>query len=93
LGKPYGIKLRCFWEHLREQLGNLANFKGTHLGTLWEHVGKHIGNKGKKKIKNPSPPSPSKEKNKAHHGCMLSLLIDCMELLFPKLFITIFGMG
>ncbi len=25
LGKPYGIKLRCYWEHLEEQLENLRN--------------------------------------------------------------------
>jgi len=43
LGKPYGIKLRCYWERLREQLGNL----GTLKGTCWEHV----GNKGKRKKK------------------------------------------
>jgi len=29
LGKPYGIKLRCYWESLGEQLQNLGNPVGT----------------------------------------------------------------
>jgi hypothetical protein len=29
LGKPYGIKLRCYWESLGEQLQNLGNPMGT----------------------------------------------------------------
>jgi hypothetical protein len=29
LGKPYGIKLRCYWESLGEQLRNLGNPMGT----------------------------------------------------------------
>jgi hypothetical protein len=36
---------------------------------------------------------PQKEKTKAHHECMLSLPIGYMKLLFPKLFVTIFGVG
>jgi hypothetical protein len=50
LGKTYGIKARCYWEHpwgthleLREHIGSL-------MGTHWELE----GNKGKMK-KNPSP--------------------------------------
>jgi hypothetical protein len=31
--KPYGIKQRCYWECVEEQLGNL----GKPLGTPWEH--------------------------------------------------------
>jgi hypothetical protein len=37
--------------------------------------------------------SPHKEKTKAHHECMLSLPISCMKFLFPKLFVTILGLG
>jgi hypothetical protein len=33
-GKPYGIKLRCYWESLGEQLWNLGNL----MGTGWEHI-------------------------------------------------------
>jgi hypothetical protein len=37
--------------------------------------------------------SPQKEKTMAHHECMLSLPIGYMKFLFPKLFITILGLG
>ncbi len=53
LGKPYGIKLRCYWELLREQLGNLKE-------TWWEHIKNKEGKK-RKKEKVP-PPHPQKEK-------------------------------
>jgi hypothetical protein len=36
LSKPYEIKLGCYWEHLREQLGN--------LGISKKHDEKHVGN-------------------------------------------------
>jgi hypothetical protein len=45
LGKMYGIKARCYWEHLGEHIGNLQ-------GTGREHV----GNKGKMKRILPNPP-------------------------------------
>ncbi len=49
LGKPYGRNLRCYWEYLEEQLGDLRN----HLGIWWEH----IGNKEKtQKTPLPHPP-------------------------------------
>jgi len=38
------------------------------------------------------PHPTQKGKSKAHHECMVSFLIGCMKLLFPKLFVTIFGM-
>jgi hypothetical protein len=53
----------------------------------------------RKKEKNPSPTPPTtptqnlKEKKSRHFECMLSLPIGCIKFLFPKLFITIFGMG
>jgi hypothetical protein len=34
-----------------------------------------------------------KEMKSRHFECMLSLCIRCMKFLFPKLFITIFGLG
>jgi hypothetical protein len=45
---------------------------------------------GKKKI--PTLP-PQGKKNWTPHEGKLSLLIGCMQLLFPKLFVTIFGLG
>jgi hypothetical protein len=53
LGKPYGIKLRCYWKSFKEQLGNLGNPKRT----CWEH----IENKEDKQKITPST-SPQKEK-------------------------------
>jgi hypothetical protein len=34
-----------------------------------------------------------KEKNLRHFECMLRLPIGCMKFIFPKLFVTIFGLG
>jgi hypothetical protein len=59
------------------ELGNL-------LGTYFKHIG------NKESTKN-SLPWPKKKKNSG--PCMLSLLIGCMKLLFPKLFVAIFGLG
>jgi len=43
---------------------------------------------------NPSPASPPpKEKNWMPHECMLNLLISYMKPLFPKLFVTLFGLN
>jgi hypothetical protein len=83
LGKLYGIK--CEW--LKEQLrawGISREHDENMLGTHWEQG---------RKTKNASPPLPPKGKNRAHHECMLRLLIGCMKFLFPKLFVTIFGLG
>ncbi len=33
MGKPYGIKPRCYWEHLGENLGTLWELDGNKLGT------------------------------------------------------------
>jgi len=52
LGKTYGIKARCYWEH-PWNLGNI-------LGTQWEFE----GNKGKRK-KSPSPHNLKRKKIKA----------------------------
>jgi hypothetical protein len=54
-GKPYGIKLRYYWESFKEPLGNLGNPKRT----CWEH----IGNKEDKQKITPSTP-PQKEKTR-----------------------------
>jgi hypothetical protein len=52
-----------------------------------------LGTKEKEKIL-PSPQTQNLKENKARHlECMLSLLICCMKFLFPKLFVTIFGLG
>jgi len=53
LGKAYGIKPRCYWEHL----GNLS---GTLGGTNWEQ--------GEGKTKNPFQPSPKRKKTSPSWG-------------------------
>ncbi len=58
LGKTYGIKARCYCEHIR----NLGNILGTH----WELEREHVGNKGKRKKKSSAPhPKPKRKKIKA----------------------------
>jgi hypothetical protein len=38
-------KMKCYWEHVEEQIGNLGNMLGSlmaiewELGTWWEHIG------------------------------------------------------
>jgi len=59
---------------------------------LMARAGIEQGRKTKKQLR-PSPPRPPKEKTRAHHDCMLSLPIGCMKFLFPKLLVTIFGLG
>jgi hypothetical protein len=54
---------------------------GKPYGIKPRYYWEHIGNKGKK------------EKNWNIHEGMLSLPIGCMKFLFPKLLVTIFGLG
>ncbi len=60
LGKPYGIKPRCCWEHLGELIWEHFG----NLRTLWEHDEKMLGRHWEQggKIQNPSPLTPSKRK-------------------------------
>jgi len=79
--------MRCYWEH---PWGTNWKPDGNLKGTCWEQ---------RKKEKNPSPtpfaaPTQNlKEKKSRHFECMLSLPIGCIKFLFPKLFVTIFGLG
>jgi hypothetical protein len=63
----------------------------TLMGTHWEHV----GNKGKMKKVLHNPPSPKLKRkiNSRHFECMLSLPIDCMKFVFPRVFVTSFSLG
>jgi hypothetical protein len=36
LGKTYGIKVRCYWEHFGNILGTLWELEGNIKGTCWE---------------------------------------------------------
>jgi len=66
--------------HMGENPGTIGNI----LGTLWEQ---------RKKTKKSLSPHPQKAKNWIIHDGMLSLPIGFMKFLFPKLFVTIFGLG
>ncbi len=50
------------------------------------------GRKTKSNSPQPQPP-PKRENTRANHECMLSHPIGCMKFLFPKLLVTIFGLG
>jgi hypothetical protein len=78
--KTYGIKVRCYWEHPWEHIGNVRNI----LGTLWELEGNMLVTKRKWIYFFPFTQN-LKEKNQ-------STLIGCMKLIFLKLFIIIFHM-
>ncbi len=85
LGKPYGIKPRCYWEHLGERIWDPD---GNMLRTHWEQ------GKNTQKIPLSRPPHTTpKRKKRVHHECILSLPIDCTEFLFPKQVVTIFWLG
>ncbi len=84
LGKTYGA--RCYWEHL---WGAHWEFDVNPLGTWREHV----GTKGKMKKILPPTKRNFKAIKSRHFEWMLSLPIGYMKFLFPKLFITIFGLG
>ncbi len=98
LGRTYGIKARCYWEHPwgthwepRECIGNL-------MGIHWELERNILGTKGKMKKILPLPPfSPTQnlkgKKKSRHFEFMLSLPIGWMKFLFPKPLVTIFGLG
>jgi hypothetical protein len=68
----------------------------TCLGTHWEleeHSGNLMGTREKWKQK-PSPcPKTWKEKKQGTLSACLGLPIGCMNFLFPKEFVTIFGLG
>jgi len=57
LGKPYGIKPRCYWQHF----GNL-------MRTPWEHDRNTLGTKGKKQ-KTPLPHFKKKETGPFMSAC------------------------
>jgi hypothetical protein len=77
--------------------GKIEVLLGTTGGTIWE-LGepddnglRHIENKRRTQKVAPSP--LFKEKNWSSHEGKLGLLIGSMKLLFPKLSVTIFGLG
>jgi hypothetical protein len=64
---------------------------GTSWGTFCEFDGNHMTPRKFFRKSLPSfPPQPEKEKNWMFHECMVNFLTGYMQLVFPKLFITIF---
>jgi hypothetical protein len=77
LGKTYGIKERCYWEHRwgthwepREHIGNVMRTHWELKGTCWEQ---------RKNEKNPPPQRKLKKIKSRHFEYMLSLPIGCMK--------------
>jgi hypothetical protein len=74
------------WETYREPNQNpLGFFKGNIVRTHWEPMNFFY--------KNPFPPKLKMEKMQGTLSACLGLPIGCMKFLFPKEFITIFGLG
>jgi len=74
-------KMRCYEEHIE------------NLMWIWrEHSGNTLRTRGKWKKSSSPPPPPKKLKRKRASAC-LGLPIGCMKFLFPKEFVTIFGLG
>ncbi len=85
-----GLKRSAIGNTFGEQIGNL-------MGIRWELKRNMLGTKEKRKNLSPTPlaaPTQNLEGKKSRHfECMLSLPISYIKFLFPKLFITIFGLG
>jgi hypothetical protein len=56
-------------------------------------LGTHRQHEKKEKVPPPSPLPYQKEKNWTSHESMLSLSLAVWKFYFPKLFVTIFGLG
>jgi len=83
----YG-KIKCLppWlTYIGEKGRTLGETYGIKARCHWEHPWEPDGNMLGTKKKN--------EKKSRHFECMLSLRVGCMKFLFPKLFVTIFGLG
>jgi hypothetical protein len=94
LGKPYGIKVRCYWGLFGEQLGNLDN----PVLTPWEHIGNIMGTRKESQLSMQTvhtPLSPyqtqlGKKKPPAPLHSMMQFLIGNS---IPKMGCHFFGPG
>ncbi len=85
--------MRCYREHVGEHIKNLM---GTYwilirniVGTHWEP---EKNEKKKTLLPHPTPNVKGKKKQDNLSAC-LGLSIGCMKFLFPKEFVTLFGLG
>jgi hypothetical protein len=95
--QAYQIKVRCYGEHVEEQIGNLMRthweLKGNIAGTHWEQGNFFLKSLLPSPFPLPHPPN-LKGKKPRHLECMLwAFPIGCIKFLFPKEFITIFWPG
>jgi hypothetical protein len=88
--KAYGIKVRCYGEHVEEHIGNLM---GTNSKFKVNIVGTHCERGKNEKQSFPLPPKLQRKKKQGTLSACLGLPIGCMKFLFPKEFVTIFGLG
>ncbi len=88
--QAYGIKVRCYEEHVGEPIGNLRNILRTH----WELNG-NIHQEPRKIEKTIlHTPKLKRKKRKTPWWHALGLPIGCcIKFLFPKELVTIFGLG
>jgi hypothetical protein len=86
--KAYGIKVRRYGENVGENIGNPLELERNIVRTHWEAT------KNEKTSPPPAPPAKTyKGKKQGTLSACLGLPIGCMKFLFPKDFVTIFGMG
>jgi hypothetical protein len=76
-------------EHIGDLMGTHWELKGNIVRTHWE-PGKY---EKKKILHTPFPKKPLKQKKQGTLSACLGLPIGCMKFLFPKEFVTIFGLA
>ncbi len=100
-GPPIQVRRGGLWAiHMGLKRGAIGNTLGEQHWKLREHIGNPFGNlKGtcweqRKNEKTSSPhPKLKRKKNQGTLSACLSLPIGCMYFWFPKLLVTIFGIG
>ncbi len=90
--KAYGIKVSCYGEHVGEYIRNLGNIMGS---SHWELKGNTVRTywEPREKWKKILPTPNLKGKKAKHLGCLLGPSHWLQKFLFPKEFVTIFGLG
>jgi hypothetical protein len=65
--------VRCYWEHVEEDIGNMENMFGSH----WELEWNTLGTQKTKKIQHPQTLNPKRKgkKKTGSIGCMLLALL------------------
>jgi len=92
IAKAYGIKVRWYGEHVGEYIRNLGNVLGS---SHWEPKGNTVRKycEPREKWKEILPTPNLKGKKARHLECLLRPSQWLQKFLFPKEFVTIFGLG